>query len=72
LAVFIGATAPSQADMGMKVRWRKHICAIDDPDVHPGSMPLAWMSRPISLLRRKAMKFWAAALFREPVESPAA
>src|ERR1700733_480491 len=26
--VCIGPTAPSQADMGTKARWRKHICAL--------------------------------------------
>jgi hypothetical protein len=25
-AVCIGATVPSQADMGIKARWRKHFC----------------------------------------------
>jgi len=42
--------------MGIKLRWRKHICAVAGAPVNPGSMPLARIKRCVSCPRIKAMK----------------
>lgn len=74
--VCIGATAPSQADMGIKARWRKrfHPSArkFSAHQPRPGSRPAARMSRFASSVAVNAMKARAKALFRGRFASPAA
>jgi len=78
--VCIGATVPSQADMGIKARWRKrfrpsawNFCVqIQRAQAEPGSRPMARMSRFASSVAMNTMKARANALFRPRDARPAA